>query len=128
MKTSKRHEDLGTLVQRRDQFLEELAACGDWIRGSLVESKRPVSKQSGKKSSPKEGAVPFRYLSRSHKGRNKITYIKDKEVRVFRQGIAEFEKASGLMRQISELNVQIVKAGGTLEGSRRVQRSKGGRS
>ncbi len=51
------------LRRRRSKCIEELAALPGWVGGSLVQTRRVQA-----------GTVrPFRYLSRSVGGRNRIT-------------------------------------------------------
>lgn len=88
--------ELPELLARRDRRFEELGACRECIRGSMVETERS----------------PFRYLSRSVEGRNKITYVRKKDVGAVRHGLAQYKRAKDLLWEIAELNVLILKAGG----------------
>jgi hypothetical protein len=111
-------EDVAALMHRRDDLLKGMAACGDWIRGSLVQTTRPGTKALTLKETEGEADAVFRYLSRSVNGRNRITYVKEEEAAAIARAIAEFDRASALMREISEVNLGILKAGGILRGSK----------
>jgi hypothetical protein len=54
----------------REGYLRELRGMREWISGSLVVTDR---KQG-------DGIHPFRYLSRSIGGKNRITYVSEKHM------------------------------------------------
>jgi hypothetical protein len=57
-------------------------------------------------------AKPFRYLSRSIRGQNRITYVAASQVSAFRAALNVGKRAAALFAQISELSVAILKAEG----------------
>jgi hypothetical protein len=94
--------EVGELRKRRDAQAAELAAHPDWVLGSLVET---VIKRNGKK-------VPFRYLSRSVEGRNRVLYVAAGQMAAFAAAVETGRRAMRWMDEIAALNAQIIKAGG----------------
>ncbi len=84
----------------RKRYLMELRGMWEWISGSLIVTAR---KQGG-------GISPFRYLSRSIGGKNRITYVSKKHMGVFEKQLKNGKRAEWLLRKISELTVKIVKS------------------
>jgi hypothetical protein len=84
----------------RRQCVEELVELGGWVRGSLVQSHRM---QANKER-------PFRYLSRSVKGRNRITYVAADKMAAFRSAQEAGQRAAVLFEHISELTIAILRA------------------
>ena len=91
---------LQELERAREQCLQELCALSEWALGSLVETER---EQAGTRK-------PFRYLSRSCQGRNRITYISEAQAEPLRQALEEGRKARALLERIGDLTVAIIKA------------------
>ena len=85
---------------KREEILNELAGLTEWITGSLVKTERT---QRGKKS-------PFRYLSRSLNGTNRITYVAAENVRPFNEALKTGKRAKRLFEQVTELTIAIIKA------------------
>jgi len=92
--------NIQALRRRRSQCIEELAALPGWVGGSLVQTRRV---QAGT-------ARPFRYLSRSVGGRNRITYVAAGEMPAFRAAVKAGRRAAVLFDRICELTVAILKA------------------
>jgi hypothetical protein len=92
--------DRQQLEKERNECLKELCGLSGWALGTLVETKR---KQGGKMK-------PFRYLSRSVKGKNRITYISKAQMQPLRQALQTGRRAKELMEQIADLTVALVKA------------------
>jgi hypothetical protein len=90
------------LRRRRRKCLEELAALPGWVAGSLVQTRRV---QAGT-------AKPFRYLSRSVRGRNRITYVAASEMPAFRAALKAGQRAVALFERVCELSLAILKAEG----------------
>jgi len=84
----------------RHKCLEELAALAGWVGGSRVQTRRV---QSGK-------AKPFRYLSRSVGGRNRIPWVAASEMPAFRAAMKAGRRAAVLFDRIGELTVAILTA------------------
>ena len=84
----------------REGYLRELRGMREWISGSLVVTDR---KQG-------DGIHPFRYLSRSIGGRNRITYVSEKHMGMFERQLKNGSRAEWLFREISELTAKIVKS------------------
>lgn len=94
-------KEIEKLKKRRSELLEEISCSLYWISGSVVESTR---KQSGKDK-------PFRYLSRSTKGKNTITYIAEKDLDMFKQAARNGEGVRDLLAEVCEITVKLLKAG-----------------
>lgn len=92
--------DIEVLRRRRGKAIAALAALPGWVGGSLVQTRRV---QSGT-------ARPFRYLSRSVAGRNRITYVAAGELAAFRTAVKAGRRAAVLLERVSELTVAILKA------------------
>jgi len=88
------------LRRRRSKCIGELAALPGWVGGSLVQTRRV---QAGT-------ARPFRYLSRSVAGRNRITYVAAGEMPAFRAAVRAGHRAAVLFERVCELSVAILKA------------------
>lgn len=92
--------DLQKLERKREQCLKELCELSGWALGTLVVTER---KQAGKMK-------PFRYLSRSVKGKNRVTYISEAQMKPLRQSLRAGRKARELMERIADLTVAIIKS------------------
>jgi hypothetical protein len=92
--------DITKMHRRRSTCIAELAALPGWIGGSLIQTRRI---QAGT-------AKPFRYLSRSVKGKNRITYVAADEMPAFRTALKTGQRASILFAEVCELTVAILKA------------------
>ena len=91
--------ELKKMEAMRTWYLKELAGMGKWIVGSLIVTER---RQGG-------GMRPFRYLSRSIGGRNRITYVSERQMGMFEGQLKNGKRAEWLLVEISELTVGIVK-------------------
>lgn len=91
--------ELEDLRSKREQLLAELSELDGWVLGSLVETER------------KQGKVkkPFRYLSRSVQGRNRITYVSAAQVPPLREAVERGVLAKRLIEQVADLTVAIIK-------------------
>ena len=82
------------------ESLRELLGLSEWVLGSLVETERD---QGGKRR-------PFRYLSHSVAGRNRITYVSLAQMEPLRHSLESGKRAKELLEQISDLTVATIKA------------------
>jgi len=92
--------NLQELKTARTESLRELSGLSEWVLGSLVETER---NQGGKRK-------PFRYLSRSVNGRNRITYVSQAQMGPLRCSLESGKRAKELLARISDLTVAIIKA------------------
>jgi hypothetical protein len=84
----------------RQKLLAQLAGMEEgWIAASLVVTRRT---QGGKQR-------PFRYLSRSVRGKNQVTYVAAAQTAAFRQAVARGRWARATLETISELTIAIIK-------------------
>ena len=88
------------LRRRRSKCIDELAALPGWVGGSLVQTRRV---QAG-------ATKPFRYLSKSVGGRNRITYVAAGEMPAFRAAVKAGRRAAYLFERVCELSMAILKA------------------
>lgn len=95
--------ELSELQEARRQCIEELADLQGWVLGSLVQTER---EQGGARK-------PFRYLSRSVQGKNRITYVSEAQVQQVSQAIEAGRSARELLGRVSELTMAIIKAKNT---------------
>lgn len=95
--------ELLELQEVRRQCIEELAGLQGWVVGSLVQTER---EQAGARK-------PFRYLSRSVQGRNRITYVSEAQAQQVRQALEAGHAARELLGRVSELTMAIIKAKNT---------------
>jgi len=102
MKRNVGADELRELRETRDALAAELAARPDWVLGSLVET---VAKRNGKKT-------PFRYLSHSVEGRNRILYVAARQMAAFGAAVEAGQRAVRLLEEIAAVNAKIIKAGG----------------
>ncbi|MEA2013151.1 MAG: hypothetical protein U9O87_08790 [Verrucomicrobiota bacterium] len=93
---SKKREDL---ISKRKELMEKCFECGEWIKGSIIETKRI---QGGKKND-------FNYLSRSLQGKNKIIYLSKKNLEAFKEARILGSKVEKILDEIIEINIQILK-------------------
>ncbi len=91
---------LEKMVERRRKHLKELRCMDSWIAGSLVVTERKLA----------GGERPFRYLSRSIDGKNRITYVSKNQAVEFGRQLKTARRAEWLFREISELTISIVKS------------------
>lgn len=88
------------LRKRRSKCIGELAALAGWVDGSLVQTRRTQGTSTR----------PFRYLSRSVRGKNRITYVAGGEMAAFRSALKAGRRATALFERVCELSVAILKA------------------
>ena len=93
-------DELTKLRETRDALAAELAARPDWVLGSLVET---VAKRNGKKT-------PFRCLSHSVEGRNRILYVAARQMAAFGAAVEAGQRAVRLLEEIAAVNARIIKA------------------
>lgn len=93
--------DVTKLLKQRDALLKEMRNITLWVNGSVVES---VRKHKNKET-------PFRYLSQSIKGRNKITYISAENLKEFKAATGKGLQLKNVLSELSMLNIKLIKAG-----------------
>ncbi len=92
--------DRQKLKTRRDKLVQKICNAPLWVSGSVVETTR---KSQGKEK-------PFFYLSQSINGKNKITYISEKQLAKFKKAAAEGTKMKKLQLDLSAINTKLIKA------------------
>lgn len=94
-------EDVKSLLDKRKELLLDLQAQPIWITGSVVESIKTVK---GEKK-------PINYLSKSVNGKNKITYISNKQLEKFRESSSNYLNVKNILSDIVIINIKLIKAG-----------------
>ena len=94
-------DDVKNLIAQRDELVKKMRDAPLWVNGSVVETTRKVR---GKE-------MPFRYLSHSIKGTNKITYISEAHLKQFKAAAIEGDKIKRLQNELSAVNMKLIKAG-----------------
>lgn len=94
-------DDVENLIAQRDELLKKMCDAPLWVSGSVVETTRKVR---GKE-------MPFRYLSHSIKGKNKITYISEAHLKQFKAAAIDGDKIKRLQNELSAINMKLIKAG-----------------
>ena len=75
--------ELRKMEMARERYLKELRGMGGWISGSLIVTERRQG----------SGTRPFRYLSRSIRGKNRITYVSEKHMGMFERQLKDGRRA-----------------------------------
>ena len=86
--------EIEKLMETRAVLLKRLTAKAGWIQGSVVET------MAGRGSDKR----PFRYLSRSAGGKNRVTYISDAESSTFKKAATAWRAREVVIEKISETN------------------------
>ncbi len=94
-------DDVKNLIAQRDELVKKMRDAPLWVNGSVVETTRKVR---GKE-------MPFRYLSHSIKGKNKITYISEAHLKQFKAAAIEGNQIKRLQNELSGINMKLIKAG-----------------
>ena len=89
------------LKARRDEILKEICEAPLWVNGSVVETTRKV----------RDKVIPFYYLSKSIKGKNRITYISAPQIEKFRAASAIGTHIKLLQNELSSINMKLIKKG-----------------
>ena len=95
------------MIKKRGQLLHEVLDIKEFIRGSLVKTKRKCGRKSCR---CEQGQLhPHVYISTSRNKRNKIIYIRPNEEEKARQYINNYRKLIRILDQISQLNAALLK-------------------
>jgi len=95
-------EERESLQRRREKLLKDVVDSPLWVNGSVVETRR---KQAGK-------VKPFNYLSRSIKGKNKVTYVSSSSLDAFKKAAAQGMHVRSLLAEAGEITIQLLKVAG----------------
>ena len=88
------------LRKKRKGILLQIQEMPLWVNGSVVET---TKKYRGKE-------IPFYYLSRSVKGKNKVVYISAKNLDAFKEASVNGVKIKALLAELGDVNVALIKA------------------
>ena len=96
------------LKDRREKLVKETPRLKDVIRGSLM--KYYLTCGNPKCRCKKEGGHgPYWYLQVKTKGRNKMYYLPDEEVKAkVESGIAQYNKLWNILCKTSDINIRLL--------------------
>ncbi len=112
------------LIERRQRFLRELSSLALLTHGSYVERFSTCARENcachqGRKHGPRAYVVVYR------DGKQRQVYVPKDELKLVRKGLRQHERAMKLMRQITDINLKLMREG-VLEESIEIE-SKGAR-
>lgn len=98
------------LVKRRERLLRELAALKLVVHGSYIErfstcARRHCACHQGRKHGPRSYVVVYR------KAQQRQVYVPRKQLRAVQQGLRQDEQAADLLREITDINLALMRAG-----------------
>ncbi len=101
------NKEIKDLEKKREQIGRRMPRGFKIIKGSLVDLRRVCGKtnchcQKGKKH------ISL-YLSRSHKGKTKMTYISKRNEKEVREYVKRHKQLIGVVEELSSLNIEIIK-------------------
>ena len=118
---------------RRRALLTQLRRLGaGMIRGSVIRSSRECANMGCACHGSREHRHPFIYLSRSKKDdqagrqRNSIVYVRECELPEFENAVRMYDELWRIVDELSELNIQAIKARHHEQGARTRRRARGG--
>lgn len=105
------------LLKKRERLLEKLSNLKLLVHGSYVErfttcARKQCVCHQGEKHGPRAYVVIYRST------RQRQVYVPQEQVRAVRAGLHQDKQAAQLLRQITDVNLALMRAG-TLETSRR---------
>jgi len=98
------------LAERRQRLLQELASLTLLTHGSYVErfstcARKNCACHQGRKHGPRAYVVVYR------DGKQHQVYVPKDELKSVRKGLRQHERAMKLMRQITEINLKLMREG-----------------
>tara|TARA_B100000609_G_C17175781_1_gene414212 strand:+ start:79 stop:441 length:363 start_codon:yes stop_codon:yes gene_type:complete len=98
------------LVERRQRLLQELASLTLLTHGSYVErfstcARKNCACHEGKKHGPRSYVVVYR------DGKQRQVYVPKDELKLVRKGLRQHERAMKLVRQITDINLKLMREG-----------------
>ena len=103
--------DQQQLIKRRNQLVENIGQLKNAIRGTLVRTKKKCGRKTCQCG---QGQLhPHMYVSIHRKRRNKVVYIRPREMEDTQKGIQAFRKILHILDEISLINMELIKSGMT---------------
>ncbi len=114
-----KNEEEAILMKKRSRLINQVLNIKGFIRGALVRTK----KKCGRKSCRcQQGQLhPHIYISTRRNKQNQIIYIRPNEVETAQQHVDNYRKMIGILDEISQLNVALMKLKN--KGRKRTQRT-----
>ena len=95
------------LVEKRNQLIDEALSLQEFIRGTLVKTKKKCGRKSCR--CEKGQLHPHVYISTSRNRRNQMTYIRPGEIKEAQKYIDNYRKLTQVLDEISQLNIALLK-------------------
>ncbi len=118
----KQTEPMEQLVKRRFDLWREVVNTGDFVRGSVVELRRPCARPRCQRCASGE-RHPAMYLSMKEKGRTRLVYLPKAMVEQARRWVEAWRRLEALLAEISRTNAEVLKRLGQ-EGAQRRGKSR----
>jgi len=120
MKTSE-----GSLRRKRAALLRELAGLSGLLHGSYLERFTTCSRprcacHQGRRHGPRAYLIVYR------RKRQRPLYIRRADRAAVRRGLRQHERLAGLVQELTDINIQLLRAGG-LAPEGKASRRRGGR-
>jgi hypothetical protein len=101
---------ISRLLEKRERLLRKLAALRRVVHGSYVErfstcARKHCACHHGDKHGPRSYVVIYR------NAQQRQVYVPQEQVRAVRQGLRQDEQAADLLRQITDINLGLMRAG-----------------
>lgn len=98
------------LVERRQRLLQELASLSLLTHGSYLERfstcvRKNCSCHQGQKHGPRAYVVVYR------DGKQRQVYVPKDQLKLVRKGLRQHERAIKLMRQVTDINLRLMREG-----------------
>jgi len=101
---------IAKLLEKRTRLLEKLAALHLMVHGSYIErfstcARKNCACHRGDKHGPRSYVVLYR------DAQQRQVYVPQEQVRAVQRGLQQDEQAAGLLRQITDVNLALMRAG-----------------
>ncbi len=98
------------LLKNRHKIAKQMPRSSKIVKGTLVELRRECGKPNC--HCQKGGKHVSLYLSQSHKGKTRMTYIPWKYEKEIRTSVNRHKKLIRVVEDMSEINIKIIKSKG----------------
>ncbi len=98
------------LLEKRNRLLQKLASLTLMVHGSYIErfsmcARKNCACHSGCKHGPRSYVIIYR------DARQRQVYVPQEQVRAVRRGLQQDEQAAKILRQITDVNLALMRAG-----------------
>ena len=102
-----KNQESVNLMEKRSQLIDEALSLKEFIRGTLVKTKKKCGRKSCR--CEKGQLHPHIYISTSRNKRNQVVYIRPNEVKKAQKHIDNYRKLTQILDEISQLNIALLK-------------------